>query len=240
MEPKDIIDDYAVEDPKKALKEAKKKLKQSVTQKKVLNFTSSKKIIGVDFWNTISKLDNNDVIFTLNEPIHFRLNKIEFDGPVYREETHEDGTKSTKKKRHGLAGALIGTALAPGVGTLAGAIVGNGSGKDNGKNSTHTTTTRIEEQTNIRLYLENAQTHESIIAGILGKQIDYQELLNFKAPEIVAPDVINNVETDSTEADQPLFIDNEIAELRKFKKLVDDGIITQEDFEAKKKKILGI
>lgn len=240
MEPKDIIDDYAVGDPKKALKEAKKKLKQSVTQKKVLNFTSSKKAIGVDFWNTISKLDNNDVIFTLNEPIHFRLNKIEFDGPVYHEETHEDGTKSTKKKRHGLAGALIGTALAPGVGTLAGAIVGNGSGKDNGKNSVHTTTTRVEEQTNIRLYLENAQTHESIIAGILGKQIDYQELLNFKAPEIIVPEVLDNIEKDPVKTSQSLSIDDEIAELRKFKELVDDGIITQEEFEAKKKQILGI
>lgn len=236
MEPKDMS-----EDPKQLLKEAKQKLKQSITQKKVLQFTSSKKIVGVDFWNTISKLDTGDVVFTLNEPTHFRLTEVEFDGPTYREESHEDGKKVTKKKRHGLAGAAIGTVLMPGVGTIAGAMVGNKNGKDKGTSSSHTTTTQIEEATNIRLILENTETHESAIVGVLGKQTDYQELLNFKAPAAIIADTPTQEAPVTPEtANDSTSLSDEIAELRKLKELVDEGILTQEEFDAKKKLVLGI
>lgn len=223
-------------DPKQLLKEAKQQLKQSITQKKVLQFTSSKKLVGVDFWNTISKIDNGDVIFTLNEPTHFRLNEVEFDGPTYREESQSDGKSVKKKKRHGLSGAVIGTVLMPGVGTIAGAMVGNSKGKDKGKTSNHTVSKQIEEPSNIRLILENTETHESVIVGVAGKQTDFQELLNFKAPMKAAPEqesvAVSEVGDDSQT--------DSVTKLRELKALVDEDILTQDEFDAKKKQILGI
>lgn len=223
-------------DAKQLLKEAKQQLKQSITQKKILQFTSSKKLVGVDFWNTISKLDTGDVVFTLNSPTHFRLNEVEFDGPTYREESQSDGKSVNKKKRHGLSGAVIGTVLMPGVGTIAGAMVGNSKGKDKGKTSSHTVSKSVEEPSNIRLILENLDTHETAVVGVLGKQTDYQELLNFKAPmEPTTPQETPTVPESDTASQN-----DSIAELRKLKELVDEGILTQDEFDAKKKQILGI
>ena len=42
------------------------------------------------------------------------------------------------------------------------------------------------------------------------------------------------------EEPQKLEEENDIAKIKKFKELLDSGIITQEEFEAKKKQLLGL
>lgn len=63
-------------------------------------------------------------------------------------------------------------------------------------------------------------------AGILAKTIK-QESLKFQQ-QMLHPNVNEKETTDSTD------------EIRKFKQLADDGIITQEEFEAKKRQLLGL
>ena len=63
-------------------------------------------------------------------------------------------------------------------------------------------------------------------AGILAKTIK-QESLKFQQ-QMLHPNVNETKSTDSAD------------EIRKFKQLADDGIITQEEFEAKKKQLLGL
>ena len=45
--------------------------------------------------------------------------------------------------------------------------------------------------------------------------------------------IANRKTSESTDSDQA-------DDIRKYKKLLDDGIITQEEFEAKKKELLGM
>lgn len=59
------------------------------------------------------------------------------------------------------------------------------------------------------------------------------------APKFV--DVLKHAIADSHQQSQPVASsDNSVNDLRNLKMLLDEGIITQEDFDAKKKQILGI
>ena len=49
-----------------------------------------------------------------------------------------------------------------------------------------------------------------------------------------------NVKNQIKEEPQKLEEENDIAKIKKFKELLDSGIITQEEFEAKKKQLLGL
>lgn len=65
------------------------------------------------------------------------------------------------------------------------------------------------------------------------KKEEYEIALNFK----------EEIESAKAEPQQPVVPTNDLSyvdEIRALKALVDDGIITQEDFEAKKKTLLGI
>ena len=76
--------------------------------------------------------------------------------------------------------------------------------------------------------LTNSKTNEQIIFNAAGKMADYQELQTYIYPV---------VKIDDTETNQ---LEDTTTQLRKLKELVDDGILNETEFEAKKKQILGI
>lgn len=75
------------------------------------------------------------------------------------------------------------------------------------------------------------KTHASKVFDLMKSQ-----MLKFVKPEKREP-IPSAAPTQSTTIQQPL---SDADELAKWKKLKDDGVITEEEFEVKKKKILGL
>ncbi|WP_338214696.1 SHOCT domain-containing protein [Lacticaseibacillus salsurivasis] len=237
---------------KQARKDAKALLKTRITHEQGIKFEVGRQLVGANgiFGDKMYQLDDRSIIFDLDDPIFFKLISVEFAGARYHEETQEQGHSDTnskgKKKSHGLAGAIIGTALAPGFGTVAGAIVGGNSKKSKEKStsdSNSTSSTRqIEDDSQTTITLKNIADGETVEIVLTTKTKEYQELRAFKV-EPVADEVVSrtNQATNSDASTEPIqAVDDPIAKLREYKSLLDDGIISQDEFDAKKKEILGL
>ena len=168
-------------------------------------------------------------------PEKYTLMDYEWNGPEYRtvEKTtttsHTKGKSKEKTKRRGhLAGAVIGTAIAPGVGTIVGAAVGTGK-KTKGKNNSITTGTATTTSDNIEvdsyasMKMRNVETNQvNTIGFYCSSNIDMQ-LKSFNISQ--SSDIVENVRNQKTSVEL----------LKDYKELLDSGIITQEEFEQKKR-----
>ncbi|MBM6413549.1 SHOCT domain-containing protein [Lacticaseibacillus paracasei] len=243
---------------KEERKQAKIALKAEVILEEPIKFVSGHELVGASgFGSRIYQLKDNTVIFGLNNPDHFWITGIEFAGPRYHEiqttksKSHTKGKSKAKKHRHGLGGAVIGTILAPSIGTVAGAIVGSHSGKDKTKGSSSTIgeastiTSQIEDDSSTIVKLTNAATDENVQIILLTKTRDYQRLMSFH----VNMEVINKDDSDdhsesssrtSANPKTDTSSSSPVEEIRKYKQLLDDGIITAEEFSTKKKQLLGL
>ena len=76
------------------------------------------------------------------------------------------------------------------------------------------------------------KTHASKVFDLMKSQ-----MIKFVKPEKREPIPVAATPTQSTTIQQPL---SQADELAKWKKLKDDGVITEEEFQAKKKQILGL
>ncbi|WP_416353895.1 SHOCT domain-containing protein [Agrilactobacillus fermenti] len=224
--------------------------KQRVVRKAPITFynsTSRKSVNGGVILPKIYQLDDDTISFNLKDSTLYHLISIKFDGPVFHEEvveTNTPGKQTIKKKRHGLSGAIIGGALTGGIGAVAGGLVGHGMGKDKitGEAGTNSTTTqRVEDQAHTVLTLENINTKETINLQLLLFNSEYIDLTSFKLyarqPEEIDVSTNKIVEekniiTKDTQRER-------FDEIREYKSLLDEGIITQEEFNAKKKDLLG-
>lgn len=243
---------------KEARKQAKMALKAEVVLEEAIKFVSGHELVGASgFGSRIYQLKDNTVIFGLNNPDHFWITGIEFAGPKYHEiqttksKSNTKGKSKTKKHRHGLGGAVIGTILAPGVGTVAGAIVGSHSGKDKIKGSSSTVgeastiTSQIEADSSTVVKLTNATTGQNVQIILLTKIRDYQRLMSFHVNvEITNKDNSDDHSESSSHkpgnAKSDTSLSSPVEEIRKYKQLLDDGIITAEEFSQKKKQLLGL
>lgn len=222
----------------------KKELKQRTVRKHGVSFISDKKEVGLSgivLYPKIYQLDNDQVVFNLKEPVYFYIKKMIFDGPNYHEETYTQEEGQTKKKRHGLDGTLIGGAFGP-AGAIAGGIAGHGMGKDKTTNNSVSQTVTVEDPSVLTMTLENVATSEVISVRFSAMNSDYQELFSFKVR-------IQEVKTPKRNAVQPeqpkkqtssALTDDAVDQLKRLKGLLDAEVITQDDFDVKKKQILGI
>ncbi|MFS8161488.1 SHOCT domain-containing protein [Lacticaseibacillus rhamnosus] len=242
---------------KEARKLAKVELKAQIRLEQSVKFIAGRELVGATglFGDKMYQLNNADVIFNLDTPTYFRITRLEFAGPVYHEEQKTESqsdTKTnskTKKHRHGLGGAVIGTMLAPGIGTLAGAVIGGQSGKDKtkGQSSTQASgsviTSQVEDDSSTIVYLVNKETGEKLQIALSTKTADYQRLQSFKLDEpaqsIESPDPAIAEEKVAPE-NIAAPVNDPVAELKKYKGLLDEGIITQEEFDTKKKQLLDL
>lgn len=174
------------------------------------------KYIEFDGNNRLWKAVSSSIIYGYDEIISFEL--------------WEDGESITKG---GLGSAIVGGAMFGG----AGAIVGGVTGKK-------TTKKEIREY-GLRIITRNEMSNQVYInflttGAIKSGGITYNLYKSFAQKIISELTVI----TDSLKVTQNTGnIPENISgaeEILKFKKLCDDGIITQEEFEAKKKQLLGL
>lgn len=139
----------------------------------------------------------------------------------------EDGETITKG---GLGSAIAGGVLLGGVG----AIVGGVTGKKK--------TNSIVNSLQIKITLNNMSNPNVYIKLIKSKT--KTNSFTYKTSYKLAQDILSVlsiiVENNEKSKNEVKNISSEVDEILKFKNLLDDGIITQEEFDKKKKIILGI
>ena len=137
-----------------------------------------------------------------------------------------------RKKHHGITRAVVGGAIAGGVGAIVGATTG---GKQNDYIDHLGLIITLKDGSNFEIVFIRKIEQEKANSFTARDDIQRFNTLVSMIDAIIAK---NNqtAKTTSTENTNPDPAD----EIRKFKKLADDGIITQDEFEAKKKQLLGL
>lgn len=134
----------------------------------------------------------------------------------------------TETKHHGITRAVVGGALAGGAGAVVGAMTG---GKSDDYLDHLGLIINLADGKNIEIPIHS-------MGKVKGWEVKaYYSSLNDLIAEIQAGMAAAHKEEVPTQQTQPVDAADEIA---KFKKLADDGTITQEEFEAKKKQLLGL
>lgn len=159
----------------------------------------------------------------------------EYKGKYEELQSYELIENNKVKTKSGLGKAIAGGVIAGPAGMIAGAVIGKGqqgptvinslSVKVTLKNGTYYPLIFISKTTKSdSLTAKVALTNVSKLTNKLNKIISSTETTQQIEQSLSAP------QTSSSAAD----------EIRKFKDLLDDGIITQEEFDAKKKELLGL
>lgn len=133
----------------------------------------------------------------------------------------------SKTKKHGITRAVVGGVLAGGAGAVVGALTG-------GKNYDYIdelgVTISFKDKETVELLMISSQTDKSFAGGYYD---DFHKVCGVLDTAINK----NNKQFQHSLTQEKLSSADEIA---KFKKLLDDGTITQEEFDAKKKQLLGL
>ncbi len=177
-------------------------------------FTPTKKVekyLEIDEHNQLWKAGYLNVIFNYSDIINFEL--------------LENGEAITKG---GVGSAIVGGALFGGVGAVVGGTIGKKKTKQ------EITEYRIKVVTkNIYypdVYINFLTTGKVKSNGILYETYSRSAQRILSLFSIMTDAVSNNNISSTSSAD----------EIMKYKKLLDDGIITQEEFESKKKQLLDL
>ncbi len=160
-------------------------------------------------------LDNNYKIYKFSEIVSFT--------PI------EQGHNQTKK--HGITRAVVGGVIAGGAGAVVGAVTG-------GKNYDYVDKLGVvitfSNNENIRLMFLNSETKKGgFIANSYYK--DFHDVCG-----ILNAVVNKNTQNLQLEQQKKLSLNSSADEIVKFKKLLDDGVITQDEFNEKKKQLLNL
>lgn len=226
--------------------------KQKEEVKIQLNLTSGKNLVTSSLIGSTTLRQQKDgyLYFNNNDNVLYELLEFVWSGPQYSTLTKSEtnGTEKGKTKKKGrLVGALAGTLIVPGIGTVLGAAHGTGNKKSKThlKSNTVTTDEAIEVDTPANIKLRNKQTGEIISIGFdcnnrIATQISTLTTLeDYIQPTTVVDD---NIVDDNIIADEKLLVEetDPYEEIKKAKELLDMGILTQEEFDAKKKQLLGL
>ncbi len=134
-----------------------------------------------------------------------------------------------KLVKHGITRAIVGGALAGSVGAIIGATTG-------GKSQEYV------DHLGVIVNLKDGSNFEVVISSTSIKSNSLSAKLFFKVQDqlistlesIVSENQSNASASNNAKSDDPT------VEIRKYKKLADDGIITDEEFEKKKKQLLNL
>ena len=210
----------------------------------MLNFTSNTQKIQCGPSCMMHQKPDGTVLFGYNTINTYRLVSYEWSGPQYNTITRSNtaGTEIKKGKAGKIgAGAVVGSIIAPGLGTAVGAAMGAGS---KGKKNIQSSTTSISQQTEIptpaTLKLKNISTGE--IFGLTfncTSQLDAKiKAFNFDGEEFAPAPAQETLPEWSI--DPPQTASDPYEELKKLKELLDMNIISQEEFDEKKQQLLNL
>lgn len=159
--------------------------------------TSGKKNFGLNFLESRVVIRQNQDGFIYFDDINglFKITGYQWEGPVFQTVTRTTGTTSVqsrtqtkgREKRTGrLTGAVVGTVIAPGAGTLIGAMVGTGNKKSKGvsqtagRERTVSTTTSEQEEVPAPAYMtvKEPATGNTFTFGFDCDSVTNGEILN--------------------------------------------------------------
>ena len=189
------------------------------------------------------------VYFQPDKETLYEVVEVAWDGPCYQQRMVTDTTSSSKTKggrRGRVAGALIGSLLLPGVGTVVGAAIGTGSkAKTKGVSRSETYQEAVEVPAPCHILLEKLSTGEEIVITT--------DVMSDRAPRLL--DLVEGYEVQAEDvAPEPTGLPVEAVpspeqrsapaispyeELKQLKELLDLGILTQEEFDERKASLLG-
>ncbi len=150
----------------------------------------------------------------------YRFERFDWGGSSFTEETITKGDIKTKGR---MGKTLVGAAVAGPVGALVGA-----SGKRKSKVDTTSKTTTTENGSEGTIYLRNVSDSSIKEVKVFLVSSEAENLERF----------IANVNYETQEVEAPEL--DSMAELTRLKEMLDMELITQEDFDSKKKQILGL
>lgn len=200
----------------------------SYNQKSVNELVNTRKTIVKSFSATKTvgnyiHIDENNRLFKVGKDIFSYENLLSF-------ELLEDGQNITKG---GLGRAVGGGLLFGGVGAIIGGVTGGKKSKG------------ICNSMKLRISLKNAHTDVVYINFILAETntngFIYKAAQDSAQRCITALETINDI--NQSALNQPIYAPQIISsadEIVKFKALLDQGVITQEEFDKKKKELLGL
>ena len=204
-----------------------------------LNFISGNKELGLYKYATLRQKNDGTVYFNYNDDVLYRLVGYEWNGPIYEQiiTTNSQGNYSSETVKKGksgkmAAGALIGTALMPGVGTVVGAAIGAG-GKSKSNSNAHVASNaqqvnkQIEQQGNAIIHLHNISDNSfHSLTFVCDSSIDSK--MRFF-----------HVDQAKTTSEMTKDITDSLKGIKALKELLDMGAITQEEFDTKKQQLLN-
>lgn len=217
---------------KKAGKIQKESLCNSNKNKKRLSMFNPTRTLNQFGTNAITVDDENQLfIFGKKEKVNSSVIVYSF-SDVLKYEMKEFGAKTVTKKKKGIGRAIVGGALAG----PAGAIVGSATAKQETvtKGGTKILYICLDSDAGEKTVALTNPSLETIaflekcmkVSNEFNRFDNIQEDLE----QVQFDDIREEVQQISSDAD----------EIRKYKNLLDEGIITQEEFEVKKKQLLGL
>lgn len=166
----------------------------------------------------VDEIDKRCLLYSLGRNSFFLFSFEEIVGYRPLEKEHEE------KKKHGLARAATGGILFGGAGAIVGAVTG---GKHfNYLDKLGVSLSLTDGRSTEILLIRKATTDEGEVEQAYG---EFGNLCSF----------LDNIIKENTNEEQPIKEDLS-DQIRKLKSLVDDGILTQEEFDAKKKQLLDL
>lgn len=195
--------------------------------------------LGLSSSTILRQKADGTTYFDVNDTESFRIINYSWNGPTYEvshiSNTQSDSTStSTKKGKSGkmAAGAIIGTVLFPGVGTIVGAAIGaGGKGKtnttSNGKSNTESITKNVEQDSIAILKLRKLNDDSVHAITIKCNSSLDAKLRCLKIDREMQVSELSKSAVDSLKG------------IKALKELLDIGAITQEEFDSKKKQLLN-
>lgn len=196
---------------------------------------------------TMYQRNDGTVYFNNNTNDSFSLVGYDWNGPVYdtiqNSVSNTNGTEVTKGKMGKMTtGAVIGSFIMPGIGTAVGAAIG-ASGKKKKQMQSTTQTNSIQHQSEVptpaTLTFINNHTGERFGVVIACNSLIDSQIKCFNFTSENTPYISQQLEQEPLAITQNTSADS-YEELKKAKELLDMGILTQEEFEAKKRQLLNL
>lgn len=216
----------------------------TILNKVTLQVKNGREKVGINFtgFGSMFQDESGKVFFNKKTPVYFEFLGYDFDGPVYsdvtesnrnRNEKSKNKSKNKEKEKFTMGGIALGVATG-GLSMVAG--VGKGSKKKNGKSKGVGTVNEEEQSISVTKKVEvpsiatlNFEDENEVPFSILvvcDSNIE-NSLKNFKIKEVeVKKELVDSSKTI-------------VEQLKDFKDLLDLGIITQEEFDAKKIELLN-
>lgn len=215
-----------------------------IINKAQLQIKSGREKVGVNFTGVgyMYQNEKGEIFFNKKEPLFFDLVNYEFDGPIYNQvkdsgtssksTTNEKG-KTKSKGKFGAGGIALGMATGG-----ASMLVGIGRKKEKGSSKGRSVTKgnqatqeiqkQVEVKSTARISLTPHDNSAPFTLLVVCDSVLDATLSNFIIKkEQMPPQLVDETKT-------------VVEQMKDYKELLDLGILTQEEFDQKKKELMGL